>query len=90
MKNDDLRKLSGLGSCKNNETIETIIRNSIINLRILDYYPDILNYNHPFKKYFYSASSLLYTNSFISHDISFNPALLKTNYGIVFDSSRIK
>jgi len=89
-KDDNLRKLSGLGACKSNETIDTLIRNSIINLRILDNYPDILNYNNPFKKYFYSTNGLLYTNSFISHDISFNPALLKTNYGIVFDSSRIK
>ena len=35
-------------------------------------------------------NSMLYTDSFISHDISFNPAFLKTNYGIVFDRSKIK
>jgi len=89
-KDDDLRKLSGLGACKNNDTIDSIIKSSIINLKILDNYPDVLNYNHPFKEYFYSMNSMLYTDSFISHDISFNPANLKTNYGIVFDRSRIK
>jgi len=89
-KDDNLRKLAGLGACKNNDTIDSIIKSSFINLKILDNYPDVLNYNHPFKKYFYSMNSMLYTDSFINHDISFNPANLKTNYGIVFDRSRIK
>ena len=89
-KDDDLRKLSGLGPCKSKDSIDNIIKSSIINLKIIDNYPDVLNYKHPFKKYFYSMNSILYTNSFIANDINFNPALLKTNYGIVFDRSRIK
>ena len=89
-KDDDLRKLAGLGSCKNKDAIESIVKSSFINLKILDNYPDVLNYNQPFKKYLYSTNSLLYTDSFISNSINFNPALLKTNYGIVFDRSRIK
>ena len=64
------------------------IKNHLIILIII--FTDIKKFINPFKKYFYSTNGLLYTNSFISHDISFNPALLKTNYGIVFDSSRIK
>ena len=89
-KDDDLRKLSGLGPCKSKDSINNIIKSSIINLKIIDNYPDVLNYKHPFKKYFYSMNSILYTNSFIANDINFNPALLKTNYGIVFEISRIK
>ena len=89
-KDDDLRKLAGLGTCKSKDAIDNIIKSSIINLKILDNYPDVLNYNHPFKKYFYSMNSMLYTNSFIANDIAFNPALLKTNYGIVFDRSKIR
>jgi hypothetical protein len=89
-KDDDLRKLAGLGSCKNKDAIESIVKSSFINLKILDNYPDVLNYNQPFKKYLYSTNSLLYTDSFVSNSINFNPALLKTNYGIVFDRSRIK
>jgi hypothetical protein len=75
---------------KSKDAIDNIIKSSIINLKILDNYPDVLNYNHPFKKYFYSMNSMLYTNSFIANDIAFNPALLKTNYGIVFDRSKIR
>jgi hypothetical protein len=89
-KDDDLRKLAGLGSCKNKDAIDSILKSSFINIKILDNYPDVLNYNQPFKKYLYSTNSLLYTDSFISNSINFNPALLKTNYGIVFDRSRIK
>ena len=89
-KDDNLRKLSGLGQCNNKEAIEDSIKSSLLNMDFIDYYPDVLNYNHPFKKYFYSMNSVLYTNSFISNDLSFNPTLLKTNYGIVFDRSKIK
>jgi hypothetical protein len=89
-KDDDLRKLAGLGPCKNKDTIDGVIKSSLINIKILDNYPNVLNYDHPFESYFYSLNSMLYTNSFISNDIVFNPALLKTNYGIVFDRSRIK
>ena len=35
-------------------------------------------------------NSLLYSDSFMNHYITFNPVILKTNYGIVFDSSRIE
>ena len=69
---------------KNNDTINSIIKSSFINLKILDNYPDVLNYNNPFKKNFFSMNSLLYSDSFMNHDITFNPAILKTNYGIVF------
>ena len=89
-KEDDLRELAGLRACNNNDTIDNIINTNIINIKIIDSYPDVLNYDNPFKKYFYSMNSMIYTNSFISNDIVFNPALLKTNYGIVFDRSRIK
>ena len=89
-KDDDLRKLAGLGPCKSKDVIDNKIKSSLINIKILDNYPDILNYNKPFKKYLYITNSMLYTNSFISNAIYFNPALLKTNYGIVFDRSRIK
>ena len=84
-KEDNLRNLSGLGACKSNDEIENSIENYWINIKILDNYPDVLNYNHPFEKYIFSLTSMIYTKSFIANDISFNPSLLKTNYGIVFD-----
>ena len=87
-KEDNLRNLSGLGTCKSKEEIENSIENYWINIKILDNYPDVLNYNHPFTNYFYSINNGLYKHSFTAIDINFNPALLKTNYGIVFDRSK--
>ena len=87
-KEDNLRNLSGLGACKSNDEIENSIENYWINIKILDNYPDVLNYNHLFTNYFYSINNGLYKQSFTSIDINFNPALLKTNYGIVFDRAR--
>ena len=87
-KEDNLRNLLGLGTYKNKDEIENSIENYWINIKILDNYPDVLNYNHPFTNYFYSINNGLYKHSFTSIDINFNPALLKTNYGIVFDRSK--
>ena len=87
-KNDNLRKLAGYGSCKDNKYIDELINSHVINFDILDHYPDVLNYKNPYQKYFYSLNSLLYKNSFIANELTFNPVLIKTNYGIVFDSSK--
>lgn len=87
-KDDNLRKLAGYGQCKDKNSINELISSSIINIDILDHYPDVLNYNNPFQKYFYTINSMLYEKNFISNDLTFDPALIKTNYGIVFDNSR--
>ena len=89
-KEDNLRKLSGLGKCKSKDEIDNSIELYWINIKILDNYPDVLNYKHPFTNYFYSINNVLHKNFFPSININFNPALLKTNYGIVFDRSRTK
>ena len=50
----------------------------------------MLNYEKPFKKYIYAVSNMLYKDTFPANSLGFSPALLKTNYGIVFDNSRTK
>ena len=85
-RNDDLRKLSGLGPCKSKEEIDNYILSSGIVLEFVDHYPDVLNYKEPFSKYFYTVSNLLYPKSFTVNHINFNPALIKTHNGIFFDN----
>ena len=87
-KDDNLRKMAGLGSCKSKHDIEDIINWSIVHVDILDHYPDVLNYHQPFQDYFYSMNHIIYTNFFVNNEIDFNPILLKTNYGIVLDKSK--
>ena len=50
----------------------------------------MLNYEKSFKKYIYAVSNMLYKDTFPANSLGFSPALLKTNYGIVFDNSRTK
>ena len=85
-KDDDLRTLSGFGSCKSREEIDNYISSNAIVLEFIDHYPDVLNYKEPFAKYFYSISNLLYLNSYTVNNINFNPAMIKTHNGIIFDN----
>ena len=87
-RDDKLRRMRGLGSCKENDAINKIIDLSILNLDFLDHYPDVLDYHEPFKDYFFTMNHLVYTDSYVTNNLNLNPTLLKTNYGIVFDSSR--
>ena len=89
-KDDNLRKLTGFGPCKSSEAINDVITDSIINIDFLDYYIDVLDYDTPFKKYMYTSNSMLYKDSFIFNSLNFNPAMIKTNYGIVFDKSKFQ
>ena len=85
-KEDNLRRLAGFGSCKSDESISEFINSNFITLELIDHYPNVLNYNNPFIKYFYSINDMIYLNTFIANNLNFNPALLKTHNGILFDN----
>ena len=80
----DLLDLS-LNKCDNNEAIDNYIFNKVIVLQIIDYYSDVLNYNEPFTKYFYSISNLLFPKYYTVNNMNFNPAKIKTHTGIILD-----
>ena len=85
-KDENLRKLSGLNNCKNNDIIDKYVYSKGIVLEIIDHYSDVLNYKEPFTKYFYSISNLLFPKSYTINNLNFNPALLKTHNGIILDN----
>ena len=87
-KDDELRTLSGFGKCKSSEEIYNYISSNAIVLEFIDHYPDVLNYEQPFTKYFYSISNLLYHASYTVNHINLNPAYIKTHNGIFFDHVR--
>ena len=68
-KEDSLRVLAGYGACKTNDTIDNLINPITISFEFLDYYPDVLNYEKPFKKYIYAVSNMLYKNTFTARQI---------------------
>ena len=85
-KNDNLRGLLGLSRCKNNAEIENYAFSSAIVLQIIDHYTDVLNYDKPFTKYFYSISNLLFPKSYTINNMNFNPSIIKTHTGIILDN----
>ena len=85
-KEDNLRKKSGLKSCRSNDEINSYIYSKLIYVYFVDHYSDVLNYNYPFTKYLYSVSNMFFPNSYTVNNLNFNPAMTKTHNGIFFDN----
>ena len=87
-RNDSMKMLSDEEYCNPPENITDYIKKSSLNLQLIDNYADVLNYEHPFTKYFYSVSSGLFEESFTTNHLNFNPMTLISNDAIFFE--RIK
>ena len=87
-KNDALRTLAGSGNCKSDTDIENYIYSSSINFFVLDNSIDVLNYKQPFDKYLYPITNNIHRNLISINNINFNPALLKTHKGGIFDMTK--
>ena len=87
-RNDSMKILSDENYCNPPEEIIDYIKKSSLNLQLIDNYADVLNYEQPFIKYFYSVSSGLFEESYTTNHLNFNPMTLITNDAIFFD--RIK
>ena len=85
-KNDELRTISGLGSCKDTDEINNYIYSQIITMYLIDHYSDVLNYHKPFTKYLYSVSNILFPNSYTVNNMNFNPSMIQSHNGIFFDN----
>ena len=49
---------------------------------------DVVNYENPFIKYFYSVSNGLFENTFTTNHLNLNPATLITNDDLFFENSK--
>jgi len=87
-KNDDMRSKAGSGNCKSDTEIENYIYSSAINFFVVDNSIDVLNYKKPFDKYLYPITNNIHRNLISINNINFNPALLKTHKGGIFDMSK--
>ena len=85
-KNDNLRTLSGLGSCNDEETIERYVYSHVISLYLIDQFSDVLNYKRPFSKYLYQISNMLFPKSYTVNNVNLNPSLIKSHNGIFLDN----
>jgi hypothetical protein len=87
-RNDSLKFLSDGQYCNSKEHILKYIQKSSINLQLIDNYADVLNYENPFTKYFYSISNGLFEESYTANHLNFNPATLITNDAIFFTNDK--
>ena len=80
--NDSIKK-----DCSSIEVINNYIKNYTIALNILDQYADVLNYKKPLVKHLSSMLiDLNFENSLSVNNINFNPTIIKTHSGIIFEN----
>ena len=73
--------------CKDDEEIEKIInKRGVIHFNFIDHFVDILKFEEPIKKYFYRIENTIDKDNYSINYINFNPILIKTQKGIIFDN----
>ena len=87
-RNDSLRSLITEKDCKTNQSISDYIKKTSVNFKILDNYADVLNYEKPFIKYFYSITSGIFEETYSTNHLNFNPITLITNDAIFVDNKK--
>ena len=86
-KNDSLRVNLENKFCKSDYEINEYMSHVSIKLKLLDYFADVFNYDEPFTKYFYEITSGLFEESYTTNHLNFNPAVMETNTGIIFQKT---
>jgi hypothetical protein len=79
-KNDSLKK-----DCYPIEKINEYLKHYSIVFQIIDHYPEMVNYENPFIKYFYLLANAIFADSFTINHYNFNPAITITHEGVFFD-----
>ena len=80
-RNDSLKN-----DCKPIEKIKKYAWDHSVNFQIIDHYADVYNYDEPLAKYFYSVSNGIFTDSFTTNHLNFNPIVIKTHKGFIFEN----
>ena len=93
--NNIIKLILGEGhECQKSSEFEELYQNFTIYgesfIYFINHYVDILNYTNPYKKYFYVVESFLPKNSFITNHLNFNPSIIETHNGLIFDSMEEK
>ena len=79
--------LNGDNHCKSDNEIKSIIGvSSAAHFYFIDNYIDVLNYKKPITKFIYKIESTLQTNSYPTNHLNFNPSLIKTYNGLIFEN----
>ena len=76
------------GQCYDNEKISSYVLQSIsLAFYIVDHYIDVGIYKSPATAFFYKITNGIIETTFSSNQLNFNPALIKTHNGFLFDNT---
>ena len=74
--------------CKSDSEINNFFNiqyQRIINLYFIDNYINVLDYKYPNNKFFYRVENIFTNEQFIQSDLIFNPILIQSHDGFIFD-----
>ena len=78
-------RLKHFGVCSTDQEINAYLNRTFLSFYVTDNYIDVLNYKNPISKSLYSVTNKLEIDSFVTNNLNFNPALIKS-YDILFNS----
>ncbi len=83
---DEIHRLSGYKECKTDIEIRNIVTKNSMTLQIMDQYADALNYEIPYRKYFYALHSNLALENYLVNNLYFIPSIMRTHNGYFFEN----
>ena len=84
---ETLKLILGEGySCKEDKEIGMYFVSGVVHFNFIDQYVDALNYEKPYNKYIYRIESKLSKDSYITNNLYFNPSVVQTHKGFIFDN----
>ena len=76
--------------CKNFSELEEIYANfsyyGVVSFYFINHYIDALDYENPDVKFFYNVEGILNKEQYSVNNLNFNPSLVKTHNGLIFDN----
>ena len=72
--------------CKKSKDLNKYFNYGAIHFYFIDQFVDILNYKEPNRKYFYRIENKISKDSCSQNNLNFNPSVVKTNNGLLWDN----
>ena len=80
---------SSANNCSSDEEINTYLYDIYLSFNIIDHYVDVLKKKNPISKFLYSITTRLTYDSYVIHNLNFNPGLVKS-YDNLFNGKSIE
>ena len=89
-KNDSLRINFDKKYCKSDLEINEYMAHVSIKLQFIDHFADVYNYYEPLTKYFREVTNGLFSETYTTNHLNFNPAIVETHTGFIFEKTNEK